>query len=140
MHVGITVHVATHPTAEADDGRQLELIGIDPVILADRLSDFFVEIRDDAIEHLGEKEQHVFALVGDREPLPRMIFGLPERGELDAQSTHGGALLGGRERRIQSIVEQLREAQLLAQDRPTRRLGRVRHEHGHDVQRADQGE
>jgi len=105
---------------------------------SDGVGDFLVEIRHDPIQHLGQIKQHVLAFVGKRQALSWMILGLPAGGELGADATDRSLLLGGRKCRVKSIVEQLRQSQLLAKDGASRRLRRVRHEHRRDVQGADQ--
>ena len=130
---GIAVHVAADPGAEAHHVRQLERIGRHAVELGQRLGELVVERRQDAIEDLGEIEHHVFALVGDREPLARMVFGLPGRGDLGAHAAPVLAQLLRRERRIEAVEQQLRDALVLAQHRAARALGGMRGEHRLDA-------
>ena len=108
VDVGIAVHVAAHPGAEADHVRQLERVRRHVVELGERLGELVVERRQDAVEDFGEIEHHVLALVGDREPLARVVFGLPGRGDLGAHAAPVLAQLLRRERRIEPVEQQLR--------------------------------
>ena len=102
--------------------RQLERVGRHAVELLQRLRDLVVERRHDAIQDLGEIEQHVLALVRDGELLARMILGLPAGGDLGAhrapelRAAPCGVSVG-----IQPIEQQPRDVLLLAQHRAARR-------------------
>ena len=94
----------------------------------ERFGQLVVERRQDAIEDLGEIEHHVLALVGHREPLARMVFGLPGGGELGAHAAPVLAQLLRRERGIEAVEQQLGDALVLAQHRASRALGGMRRE------------
>ena len=133
VHVGIAVHVAADPGAEADHVRQLERVGGHAVELGERLGELVVERRQDAIEDLGEIEHHVLALVGHGQPLARMVFGLPGGGDLGAHAAPVLAQLLRRQRGVQPIEQQLGDALVLAQHGPARALGGMRGEHRLDA-------
>ena len=77
VHVRVAVHVAADPGAEAQDLRQLERARLHAVHLLERRCDLLVEGRQDPVQDLADEEQHVLALVGDREPLARVLRRLP---------------------------------------------------------------
>jgi hypothetical protein len=135
VHVGVAVHVAADPGAESQDARQLARLHRRSPGLLQRGGQFLVETRDDPVQHLGEIEQHVLALVRDGQPLARVLLGLPARRELGADLLPGRAALGGRDRRIEPVEHQPRDALLLAQHRAARRLGRMGGEHRVDRDR-----
>ena len=107
--------------------------GVHAVQLAERLGELVVERRQDAIEDLGEIEHHVLALVGHREPLARMVLGLPGRGDLGAHPAPVLAQLLRRERGIQPVEQQPGDALVLAQHGAARALGGMRGEHRLDA-------
>ena len=138
MHIGVAVHVAPDPAAESQDRRQHKRFGLDPVGLLQRLGDLVIERGHQPVENLGEVEDHVLALVGDRQPLAGVVFRLPGRSQLGAHATPDAAPLVRCQGRIESIEQQPRHALLLAQDRPSRRLVWVRGKHGLDAQPVQQ--
>ncbi len=133
VYVRIAVHVAADPGAEADHVRQLERIRRHAVELGERLGELVVERRQDAIQDLGEIEHHVFALVGHREPLARMVFGLPRGGELGAHAAPVLPQFLRRQRGIEAVEQQLGDALVLAQHRAACALGGMRGEHRLDA-------
>jgi len=62
-----------------------------------------------------------------------VIFGLPRGGDLGAHATPVLAQLLRRERGIEAIEQQVRDALVLAQHRATRAFGRMRGEHRLDL-------
>ncbi len=86
----------------------------------------------------GEVEEHVLALIRDGELFARVIFRLPGRGELDANRAPQRAHVVGRERGIEAVEQKLRDVLLLAQDGAAGGFGRMRREHGLDVQLPDE--
>ena len=66
--------------------RQLDRVSLDAVELFECLRELFVERRDDAVQDLDQVEQNLLTLVRDGEPLARMLFRLPCRGQLDADA------------------------------------------------------
>src|SRR5688572_22560140 len=75
----------------------------------------------------------MFALVGHREPLARMVFGLPGGGDLGADARVVRARFLRRERGIEAVEQELGDALILAQHRAPRAFGGVRREHGLDA-------
>jgi hypothetical protein len=138
VHVGRAFHVAADPGAEAQHGGRLEIRYARAVQLLQRRRDLFVERRHDAIQHLGEVEDGVLALVGHRQPLPRMFLGLPAGGDLGAQARVQAAMLVRIELRIQAVEEDPCHALLAPQLRPARGFRRMGDEHGLDAQRREQ--
>ena len=67
-----------------------------------------------------------------------MVLGLPGRGQLGAHATPDAAALVRRQRRVEPVEQQARDALLLAQDRAARRLVRVRGEDRLDAQALQQ--
>ena len=103
------------------------------VELGERLGEFVVKRRQDAIEDLGEIEHHVLALVGHRQPLARMIFGLPRGGDLGAHAAPVLPQLLRRQRGIEAVQQQLGDALILAQHRAAGALGGMRGEYRLDA-------
>ena len=136
VHVGIAVHVAARPGAEAQDRRHVHRAGLRAVDFLERQRNLLVEGRDHPIEDLHQVEQDLLALVGDREPLARQLLGLPGDGELHADAAPDGAHLVRRQRRVEPFQQPVGDPLLLAQQRPAAGLGRVRGEHRLDRQRA----
>ena len=137
VHLGIAVHVAAHPAAEAQDERHARELrrqaehGLHPE------RDFLVERRDHAVDDLRQVEERVLALVGDRQAFARMGLGLPARRDLHADALPERAALEGRQRRVQPLDHHVGDLLVLAQDRAPHGLGRVR---GEDRVDRDAGE
>ena len=132
VNLRVAVHVAADPAAETEHQRHAVELGRHS---EDRLHpepDLLVERGHDAIDDFREIEQHVLALVADGQPLARMRFRLPARGDLHADALPDGALLERRQRRIEPLDHQVGDLLLLAEHRPARGLGRMRREHGID--------
>jgi hypothetical protein len=104
----------------------------------ERLLDLLVEGRHDLVQHLDQVEEHVLALIGDGQPLARMVLGLPRRREFGADLPDQVPVLVRCERGVETVEQQVRQPQLLAQDGAPGRFGGVRHEHRLDAQRADE--
>lgn len=89
----------------------------------------FVHYRDDAIEHLGEVEAHVLALVVHGGAHRRGIGSLPRRGQGHAEARGVAGAFVGRAHAVQ-VVDQAGDHQLFFfQQRAPHRLGGMRGEH-----------
>lgn len=126
IHVGIAVHVATDPGAEAQQARQRQRAAVG---FFDGVFQGFVHHRDDAVEHLGEIEAHVLALVFHGGAHRRGIGGLPGRGQRHAEPRRISGALIGRAHAIQ-VVDQAGDHQLFFFEQgAAHRLGGMRGEH-----------
>ena len=86
MDLGIAVHVAADPGAEAQHDRQRQRSGRGAIDVLEGELDLLVEGRDDAVDDLGQVEQHVLAFVRDRQALARVVLRLPARGQFHAHA------------------------------------------------------
>ncbi len=97
VHVRQSVHVAANPRAEMQQFRDLRI----PCFVAEndhqRFLDLFVEDRDDVVDDFDEKEEHVLALVGDRQLFARVVRGLPAGREFAAHAFQRVAALDRRQ-------------------------------------------
>jgi hypothetical protein len=80
----------------------------------------------------------VFALVGDRQALARMIFGLPGGRDFGTDTAPVLSQLLGRERGIEAIEQQLGDALILPQHGSPRAFGGMGREHRLDADPAEQ--
>ena len=76
----------------------------------------------------------MLALVGHRQPLARMVLGLPGGSQFGADAFPTAPLLGQRQVGVNALQHQFRHPLLLAQHGPARGFRRVRREHGIDTQ------
>ena len=86
------------------------------VQLAQRLGQFVVERRQDAVQDLRQVEHHVFALVGHGQPLAWMVLGLPTRGHLYTNTVPDPPCLIRGQGGVQAIEQMLSDALLFGQD------------------------
>ncbi|MCW0450340.1 hypothetical protein NB706_003174 [Xanthomonas sacchari] len=130
IDVGVAVHVAADPGAEAQQPRQAQRL---PVGLLDGVLQGLVHHRDHPVQHLGQVEADMLALVLHGGTHRRGIGGLPRGGQRHAEARRvGGALARGAQ--AVEVVDQAGHHQLfLLQQRAPHRLGRVRGEHRLDV-------
>jgi hypothetical protein len=77
VDIRVAVHVATDPGPESDDGRNIDRGGGLAIVQHQGLADLLVERRYDVVEDLHQIKEDMLALVGDGEPLSRVVFGLP---------------------------------------------------------------
>ena len=138
VHVRQPVHVAADPGAEMQQLRNPRLPRFVTEDQHQRFLDLLVEDRDHVVDDLDQEEEHVLALVRDRELLARIVGGLPAGREFAAHSLEGGAALDRRERRIEPRHQQARDALLLAQQGAARRFGRVGRKNRLDAQAPEQ--
>ena len=108
------------------------------VHLLQRLRDLLVERRHHAVEHLEQIEEDLFALIRHREARARQFLGLPGAGELHTDVVPDAARLVGRQARIKSLEQPVRDALLFTQQRAAAGLGRVRGEHRLEGETADE--
>ncbi len=88
-----------------------------------------VHHRDHPVQHLGQVETDMLALVFHGRPHRRGIGGLPRRGQRHAEARRIGGALAGRAHAVE-VVDQAGHHQLLfLQQRAAHRFGRVRGEH-----------
>ena len=102
--------------------------------------DFLVEQRHHPVQDLDQVEQHMLALVGHREAFARMLLGLPDARDLEPHARPQRIELRDHQRGIEPVEQTLGDVLLLAQDRPARRLGRMRGEYRLDAHRSYQRE
>ncbi|MEZ5979354.1 MAG: hypothetical protein R3F34_14205 [Planctomycetota bacterium] len=106
--VRVAVHVAADPRREVHDGA----FDRDPraVRQFERLLELLVQRGDDAVEHLGQEEEHVLDLVRHGGAALELLVGLPGRRDLERDALvdtgEGPALRVGEE----ALDERLREA------------------------------
>ena len=105
-HVGIAVHVATHPGPESQHGRYGNFRAGAAVHRGERVRQLLVEGRHDAIHDVGQEEQHVLQLVEHGGALGGLRLGLPGDGDFFPDAAQRRAVFGGRERRIEPPHEQ----------------------------------
>ena len=138
VHVRQPVHVAADPRAEMQQLRDLHLPRLVTEDERQRCLDRLVEHRQDVVDDLDEEEEHVLALVRDRQLFARIVRGLPAGRQLGAHALERHAALDRRQRRIEPAHQQARDALLLAQQGAARRLGRVRRKHRLDAEAPEQ--
>ncbi len=134
VHVGIAVHVAADPGAEAQNLRQFYRVRIGPIEFLEGRGDLFAKERHDLIEHFGNEKQHMLALIGNRESLARVLGRLPTRGDLRAHAIPDRAHFRCRGVEPQAAQQELRNFLPLAQQGPARRLRGMRRQHRFDPQ------
>ncbi|GAE52920.1 3-oxoacyl-(acyl-carrier-protein) synthase [Xanthomonas arboricola pv. pruni str. MAFF 311562] len=126
IHVGVAIHVAADPGAKAQQPRQGRHAAVG---FFDGVFEGFVHHRDHAIQHLGEIEAHMLALVFHGGAHRRGVGGLPGRGQGHAEARRVGGALVGRAHAVQ-VVDQAGDHQLLFfQQRAAHRFGGMRGEH-----------
>ena len=130
VDIRVAVHVAADPGAEAHQPRQ---VGGDAEVLADGVVQGLVEHRHHPVQHLGEVEAHVLALILHARAHRRGIGGLPGRRQGHAEAGQVGGAFAGRACAVE-VVDQRRDHDLfLLQQRAPHRLGRVGGEHRLDI-------
>ncbi len=135
--VGIAVHVAANPGAEAQ-GPPAPRRYLDVVLAAHGLLEFFVERRHDAVDDVRQIEEHVLQLVHHRGPGGGLRIGLPGGGDLLADPRQRGALFIRRARRIEPLDQQPADHLLLFEHGAPGRFGGVRGEDRLDAQPLEQ--
>ena len=134
MHIGGAIHVTAHPAAEAHQQRQLQRVGVDAIEARQRRGDLVVEHRHDPVQHFGEIEDGVLALVGHRQQFARVLAGLPVDGDVGADAIQQRLFFLRREHRVAVFQQPVGNALLAVQPGAARRLGRMRHQHRFDAQ------
>ncbi len=134
----MSVHVAAHPGAETQDRRQLDGLRGHAEEFLERLDDLVVEVRNDSIQDVRQVKEDLLALVSDRQPLPRMLFGLPAGRHLEPDARQGAAGVVGSQGGVEPIEEVLRNPLLLAQQCAPGGFRGVRGEDRLDAQLANQ--
>ena len=121
--VGIAIHVAANPRSKVQDRSRGHLDVIDVV---DGFLQLFVKGRDDAIDDIGEVEEHILQFVHDGGTRGGLRIGLPGRGDFLADSRQRGALFVGRAGRIEPLHEQAADHLFLFEQRAPRCFSRMR--------------
>jgi hypothetical protein len=127
--VGIAVHVAADPRPEAQHLGQAHRRARFAEHRRQRRLHLFEERRHHQVEHVGEEEQDVLALVGHGGPLARLLLGLPRAVRWPRTRASTAAVLRRREHGVEPLHQIARDPLLLLEDGAARRLGRVGGEH-----------
>ena len=77
MYVGIRRHVPAHPGAKTQHEWQADAGALNPVETRQCGGNLAIEVRKDAVEHLGQIKYGVFAFVSHRQPVARVLLALP---------------------------------------------------------------
>ena len=133
--VRVAVHVAADPGAVLHDDRHADPAAALRKRGGQSALETLVERWHDAIQHVGQEEQHVLGLVAQADALVETFDSLPTRRHLLPDLAERRFELERREIRVHHLDEMARDVVVLAQQRAARDLGRVRHEHGLDVDR-----
>jgi hypothetical protein len=137
VRVRIAVHVAAGPVGEAQQPRQGRAGAVD---VDDGAFERFVERRHDAVDRVGEVEVDMFELVEHARSLAGDVGGLPGAGQRHAQARPIDLALGRGARADQIGDQRTHDLLLLLEQDAPRHFGRMRGEHGFDVDARQRGE
>ena len=133
--VGIAVHVAAHPGAEAQQRGQFDPLAVHRL---DRVGEGFVEHRQHPEQHAAQVEADVLDLVRHGRLLRRRLVGLPGGGQRLADARLVRALLRRRAGAVDVGHQPLDDSALLEQQRAPHRFRRMRREHRLDAHAPEQ--
>ena len=136
--VGVAVHVAADPRPEAQHLRHADRGALLAEHGGERRLDLLEERRHHPVEDVGEEEENVLALVGDRRALARLLLGLPPGGQVGAHPRQHRGVLRWREHRVEALDQVARDPLLLLEHGAARGLGRMRGEDRLDRQTVEQ--
>ncbi len=124
--VGVAVHVAADPRAEAQEGPRHLAGGVVTPRRAHRRRHRLLESGHHAVDDVDEVEQHVLHLVGHRSLDARVVGGLPDQRDLVAQPClERRGLLRRAVGALEEVDEDARDPLLLGEDGAPDGLGGV---------------